>query len=113
MTGWSPNMVTREQAQNKWARNFAARLSRMASNMGDRQEYLNGVANYLGVDESSITGSESGQAILESFEENANMSASEIRNEVVSNHPTADSFDSAVSDLAQKWDSNYEAAYTG
>lgn len=106
-------MVTRQQAQDKWARNFLARLSILAQRAGDRQEYLNGVSNYLGVDESEITGSESGQAILDSFEQNADLSESELRTRIVDNVAGANDINSALSDLAQTWDQNYEAAYTG
>lgn len=113
-------MVTRQQAQEKWARNFAARLSTMAANMGDEDEYARGVANYLGisgvnsasdlVNNAPSDAEDAVQAIVDSFSSNADMSASEIRQEVVAG-TDANSFDEAVSELASKWDSNYAAAF--
>lgn len=114
-------MVTRQQAQDKWARNFAARLSTLAANAGDVDEYAVGVAQYLGVSgvdsATDLVNAADGdaedavQAVLDSFEQNADLSASEIRSRIVEGTPGADSLDDALGDLAQKWDSNYAAAF--
>jgi len=85
----------------------------MASNMGDRDEFLNGVANYLGVTTSEIENSDSGSAILESFSNNADLSQSEIENLIVDNTAGADNLDEALEQAADDWDNNYLEAFTG
>jgi len=106
-------MVSRDEAQQKWIRNFQARIGTMASRLGDSDAFVNGVSNYLGVSESDIRNSESGQAVISSFETGSDLSQSEIEQLIVDNTPGASSLDDAMQQLADKWDQNYEEAFTG
>lgn len=105
-------MVTRNEAQQKWINNFQARISVMADRMGDTDEFVTGVANYLGVQESEIRNSESGSQIVSDFETGSDLSQDEIEGLIVENTSGANNLSEAMSQLADKWDSNYEDAFT-
>lgn len=106
-------MVTRDQAQQKWINNFQSRIGIMADRMGDTEEFVAGVANYLGVSEAEIRNSDSGSQVVEDFENNSDLTQSQIEDLIVENVTGANTLDEAMSELADKWDNNYEEAFTG
>lgn len=107
-------MVTREEAKQKWVNNFEARLGVMSNKMGDSEAFVTGVANYLGdgVSESDIRDSDAGAEIIQNFENNSDLSKDDIEQLVVEGVDGADTLEDAMSELADKWDSNYETAFT-
>lgn len=101
-------MVTPETAKQNWINNFTAKVTTMADRMGDADEFARGVANYH--PEISMSDVQNSTA-YEQFENNSDLTEAEIRDLIVQG-TDASSFDDAVEQLADKWDSNYVDAFT-
>lgn len=101
-------MVDPDTAKQNWIDNFSDKVSSMADRMGDADEFARGVANYHpDIDMSDVQDS----LAYEKFEDNSDLSESDIQDLVVQG-TDADDFDDAVEELADKWDSNYVDAFT-
>lgn len=102
-------MVTPETAKQNWIDSFTAKVTTMADRMGDADQFAAGVANYHPeISKSDVEGS----LAYQKFQDNSDLDASDIRDLVVQGVDGADNFDDAVSELADKWDSNYVDAFT-
>jgi hypothetical protein len=101
-------MVTPETAKQNWIDNFTDKVTTMADRMGDADEFAMGVANY----HPDISMSDVQDSLAyQKFQDNSNLTESEIRDLVVQG-TDANTFDAAVEQLADKWDSNYVDAFT-
>lgn len=101
-------MVTPETAKENWIANFSDSVTEMADRMGDADDFARGVSNYHpDISMSDVQGS----LAYEQFDDNSDLTESEIRDLVVQG-TDADSFDAALMELADEWDSNYVDAFT-
>lgn len=104
-------MVTREEAKEKWKKNFERRISKMADKMGDEDQFLQGVANYLGTDLETLQNDDDASAVAEDFSTGSDLTQSEIEDLIVAGVPGVDNLSDALDELADDWDEGYASAF--